>query len=200
MGRLTSDMVLRAYAMGIFPMADGRDDPELFWVEPEMRGILPLNGVHISRSMAKVMRRQPFDVRVNTAFHQVMLGCASREETWINAEIERLYVELHHRGYAHSVECWQGAELVGGLYGLALGGAFFGESMFSRRTNASKVALLSLAEMLSRAGYQLLDTQFITSHLSTLGAVEIPRSEYLQRLDRALASPVADLWSKTKYR
>jgi len=183
--------LLNLYANGVFPMAEARDSDDVFIVNPEVRGIIPLDGLKISKSLAKVVRAGVFDVRVNTAFSDVVSACAAstpgREDTWINPGIEYLYAELHKMGRAHSVECWQNNELVGGLYGVHLGGAFFGESMFSQRTDASKVALVHLIGRLNAGGFKLLDTQFITPHLLTLGAVEISRDEYQMRLKNALA-------------
>lgn len=188
--QITPDILLRAYATGLFPMARGRNDPNLYWVDPERRGILPLDGFHVPRSLRKTLRRGLFEVRVDTAFLAVMRGCAAptpgRPDTWINAEIEALFTELHARGAAHSIECWQGGRLVGGLYGLALGGAFFGESMFSTVTDASKVALCHLVARLIGGGFTLLDTQFITDHLARFGAREVPRAIYLGLLDEAM--------------
>ncbi|CUW86412.1 leucyl/phenylalanyl-tRNA--protein transferase [Rhizobium pusense] len=190
---ITVDILLRAYSAGLFPMADSADDPELFWVEPEVRGIIPLNSFHISKSLAKAMRKKPFDIRFNTAFEAVMAGCAAeapdRPSTWINATIRRLYSELHQIGHAHSVEAWEGKELVGGLYGVSLGAAFFGESMFSRRTNASKICLVHLVERLKASGFVLLDTQFTTEHLKTFGAIDVPKLEYAKMLDVAVNRP-----------
>lgn len=190
---LTSDLLLRAYAMGIFPMARSRGDQRLYWIDPDQRGILPLADFHIPRSLRKTLRRQAFEIRVDTAFEEVMQGCAQstadRPDTWINDEIVRLFVELHHLGMAHSVETWRDGMLVGGLYGLSLGSAFFGESMFSRETDASKVALVDLVARLKRAGYRLLDTQFVTDHLCRFGAVEIPRHQYLKLLTAAVDTP-----------
>ncbi|MCJ2873177.1 MULTISPECIES: leucyl/phenylalanyl-tRNA--protein transferase [Agrobacterium] len=190
---ITVDILLRAYSAGLFPMADSADDPELFWVEPEVRGIIPLNSFHISKSLAKAMRKKPFDIRFNTAFEAVMSGCAAeapdRPSTWINATIRRLYSELHQIGHAHSVEAWEGKELVGGLYGVSLGAAFFGESMFSRRTNASKICLVHLVERLKASGFVLLDTQFTTEHLKTFGAIDVPKLEYAKMLDVAVNRP-----------
>jgi leucyl/phenylalanyl-tRNA--protein transferase len=187
---LTPHLLLRAYAMGIFPMADSADDPRIFWVEPATRGIIPLNGLHVSRRLARTVRRRLFEIRVDSAFDEVVAACAApapgRERTWINGTIRSLYGELHRMGFAHSVECWQEGRLVGGLYGVALGAAFFGESMFSRARDASKVALVHLVARLNTGGYRLLDTQFVTDHLRRLGAVEISRIEYLRRLDAAL--------------
>lgn len=190
---ITVDILLRAYSAGLFPMADSADDPELFWVEPEIRGIIPLDDFHVSRSLAKAMRRNPFDIRFNTAFEAVMAGCAAeapdRPSTWINATIRRLYTELHQIGHAHSVEAWEGKELVGGLYGVSLGAAFFGESMFSRRTNASKICLVHLVERLKAQGFVLLDTQFTTEHLKTFGAIDVPKQDYAKMLDLAVNRP-----------
>ncbi len=187
---LTADQLVRAYSMGVFPMARHRDDPRLFWIDPEERGILPLEQFHLSHSMRKVLRHTDLVVRCDSAFEAVMRLCAApatdRPETWINDEILRLFVELHRYGLAHSVEVWRDASLVGGLYGLALGSAFFGESMFSRETNASKIALAHLVARLRRGGYTLLDTQFVTEHLAQFGAIEIPRRDYLQRLADAI--------------
>jgi leucyl/phenylalanyl-tRNA---protein transferase len=186
------DELLSCYARGVFPMADGRDDPRLFLVDPVERGILPLDEFHVPRRLARTVRQGPFDVRFDTAFADVIEGCAaatpSRMETWINAPIASLYGALHRRGAAHSVECWQDGVLVGGLYGVRLGAAFFGESMFSRATDASKVALVHLAGVLAAGGFRLLDTQFITAHLQQFGAREIPRAAYRIALDAALAA------------
>lgn len=190
---ITVDILLRAYSAGLFPMADSADDPELFWVEPEIRGIIPLDDFHVSKSLAKAMRKKPFDIRFNTAFEAVMAGCAAeaadRPSTWINATIRRLYTELHQIGHAHSVEAWEGDELVGGLYGVSLGAAFFGESMFSRRTNASKICLVHLVERLNAKGFVLLDTQFTTEHLKTFGAIDVPKLDYARMLDLAVNRP-----------
>ena len=188
-GSLTADMLLRAYALGVFPMAESREDPEVFWVDPRWRGIFPLDAFHISRSLARHIRRGGFEVSVNRDFDGTLRGCADRPETWINDTIFRLYTALHARGFAHSLEVWEDGELVGGVYGVTLGAAFFGESMFSRRTNASKIALAYLVDRLRLGGFQLFDTQFITAHLRSLGAVEIPRAEYRRRLAEALARP-----------
>ena len=167
-------------------MAESRDDPDIFWVDPRMRGVLPLDGFHVSRSLARDMRRSPWSVQFNSDFVGVLDGCADRDDTWINAEIYGLYTELHRMGFAHSVEIWDGALLVGGVYGVTLGGAFFGESMFSRRTNASKMALAAAVDHLMQSGFVLFDTQFLTPHLSSLGAVEITRSAYHKHLKAAL--------------
>jgi leucyl/phenylalanyl-tRNA--protein transferase len=187
---LTSDIVLRAYAMGVFPMARSRDESRLYWIDPEQRGVLPLDRFHVSRSLRRTLRRGEFEIRVDTAFEAVMRACGepsgTRPDSWINEEIIRLFVELFHLGLAHSVECWRDGCLVGGLYGMALGAAFFGESMFSRVTDASKVALVHLVARLKMGGYCLLDTQFVTDHLQQFGAVEIPRGEYRLRLAEAI--------------
>ncbi|SCX28047.1 leucyl/phenylalanyl-tRNA--protein transferase [Agrobacterium rosae] len=184
------DILLRAYSIGLFPMADSADDPELFWVEPEMRGIIPLDDFHVSKSLAKAIRKRQFDIRFDTDFVGVMAGCAQeaddRPSTWINETIRRLYTELHQIGHAHSVEAWEGDELVGGLYGVSLGSAFFGESMFSRRTNASKICLVHLVERLRAKGFTLLDTQFTTEHLKTFGAIDVPKADYAKMLERAV--------------
>ncbi len=184
--QLTTEILLHAYASGVFPMSESRDDPEVFWVEPQMRGILPLDRLRISRSLARTLRRWHFKVTFNKAFADVVRACADREETWINDTIFALYCELHAEGHAQSVEVWHNDVLVGGAYGVTLGGAFFGESMFSTMTDASKVALAFLVDHLNRTGYVLLDTQFITDHLASLGAIEIPRETYQQQLAKAL--------------
>ena len=184
--QLTPDHLLNGYAQGIFPMAEGRDDPVVHWVDPRHRGIIPLDGFHISRSLARRLRRWPHLVTVNTAFHAVMLACAARPETWINATILDLYAALHARGQAHSLEVWERDTLVGGVYGVALGAAFFGESMFSRRTDASKIALAYLVHRLRAGGFTLFDTQFLTPHLASLGGVEVKRAEFQRRLAAAL--------------
>lgn len=182
--------LLECYARGVFPMADAREDESVFLVDPEKRGVIPLDGFHVSRRLARTVRGNPFDIRFDTAFPQVVLECAAakpgRAETWINGAIEDLYAQLFEIGHAHSVECWHEGRLVGGLYGVSLGGAFFGESMFSRQTDASKVALVHLVARLIADGFQLLDTQFITEHLTQFGTEEIPRAEYQRRLARAL--------------
>jgi leucyl/phenylalanyl-tRNA--protein transferase len=188
--RLTPDILIEAYAAGIFPMAESADDPELFWVDPNRRGILPLDAFHVPRRLQRVLRRGRFAVRADNAFASVIRGCAQASETrpgtWINDEIVRLYTALFERGAAHSVECWQEGELVGGLYGVSLGAAFFGESMFSRVSDASKVALAHLVARLRRGGYRLLDTQFLTPHLAQFGAIEISRARYHRLLAEAL--------------
>lgn len=187
---LTPEIVLRAYASGMFPMANDRNDPDLYWIDPDMRGVLPLDTFHLSRRLRRTVRSDYFTVRVDTAFRDVMRACADpaadRDTTWINDEIIDLYGALHGSGSAHSVECWCGDELAGGLYGVSIGAAFFGESMFSRQTDASKVALVHLVARLRQGRYRLLDTQFVTKHLATFGAVEISREEYQRRLADAL--------------
>jgi leucyl/phenylalanyl-tRNA--protein transferase len=189
---ITPELLLRAYSIGMFPMSESADDPELFWVEPDIRGIIPLDGFHVSKSLQKAIRKAPFDIRFDTAFDQVVEKCAEaaedRPSTWINQQIKDLYGALHRLGHAHSVEAFEGDELVGGLYGVTLGSAYFGESMFSRRTNASKICLVHLVERLRERGFTLLDTQFTTEHLKTFGAVDIPKAEYGVLLDKAMES------------
>ena len=189
--RLTPEMLLQAYRAGIFPMAERRDDPSLFWVSPDARGIFPLDKFHLPRRLARTVRSDRFTVKVDTAFEDVMSACAAaapdRDESWINDEILSLYTGLHKIGHAHSVECWREGRLAGGLYGVKIGAAFFGESMFSRERDASKVALAHLVARLKAGGFRLLDAQFITSHLAQFGAIEIPRDEYLALLAAALA-------------
>jgi len=189
LGVIDSDMLLRAYAFGVFPMAEARDDPELFWVDPELRGILPLDHFHLPKRLRRTIKAQPFEVRIDTSFRQVMMACAesgkAREGTWINDQIIALYSELFARRHAHSVECWHEGRLVGGLYGVSLGAAFFGESMFSRETDASKVALAYLVARLRFGGFRLLDTQFVTTHLQQFGTIEISRDAYRARLREA---------------
>lgn len=187
---ITPELIVRAYRAGIFPMAEDANSPDLFWVAPEKRGVLPLDGFNISRSLRKVLRQHAFSVKVDTDFGAIIDGCAAaapdRPSTWINDAIRSVYGELFRRGIAHTVEVWDGTELVGGLYGLAIGGAFFGESMFHRRTDASKIALAHLVERLNAGGFVLLDTQFLTPHLASLGGIEISREEYEERLAEAL--------------
>jgi leucyl/phenylalanyl-tRNA--protein transferase len=187
---LTAELLLKIYSSGIFPMAEDANDPTLYWVDPEERGILPLDTFYVPRRLQRTLLRTPFDVRLDTAFDDVVAACAAprfdRPTTWINDEILRLVSELHRMGHAHSVECWQADKLVGGLYGIALGGAFFGESMFSRATDASKIALCHLVARLRRSGFTLLDTQFVTEHLERFGVVEIPRADYQAKLKAAL--------------
>lgn len=183
---LTPELLLNAYAAGVFPMSEGRDDPEIFWVDPRRRGVLPLDGLHISRSLARRMRRGGYHVSLNTDFAGVVDACADRPQTWINAEIRRLYLQLHELGRAHSLEIRQGGALIGGVYGVTLGAAFFGESMFSYGTDGSKLALVHLVDHLRRCGFMLFDTQFITDHLASLGAIEVSRAFYRNHLALAL--------------
>ncbi len=189
---LTPDVLLRAYAIGIFPMAEGRAHADLHWIDPELRGILPLDAFHVPRKLRRKVRRDEFEIRCDSAFDRVIRACAepceNRRDTWINPTIEALYIDLFKAGFAHSVECWRDGGLVGGLYGVSLGGAFFGESMFSRATDASKVALVHLALRLRLGGYLLLDTQFVTEHLSRFGAIEIPREQYRSHLAKAITT------------
>ncbi len=184
---ITVDILLRAYSIGLFPMAETSDSSTLFWVDPKERGIFPLDELIVSKSLAKTLRADRFEVRADENFDAVVLACANREKTWINAEIRRLYSELFEAGRAHSIEVLADGALVGGLYGVSLGAAFFGESMFHLARDASKVALVHLVARLRLGGYRLLDTQFVTPHLASLGAVEVPRSAYLQMLGRALS-------------
>lgn len=183
---LTPELLLNAYASGVFPMAETRDAAEIFWVDPRRRGVFPLDHFHISRSLARRLRRPDYQIRINSDFAGVVNGCADRPETWINDEIFGLYMQLHALGFAHSLEVWMDDALVGGVYGVTLGRAFFGESMFSRRRDASKIALAWLVDRLNVAGFTLFDTQFITPHLASLGAIEIPRARYRALLDQAL--------------
>lgn len=178
--------LLYGYATGVFPMAESKDDPNVFWVRPKMRGILPLESLHVSHSMRRFLKKNPFEIRFDCNFEATVKACADREETWINKTIFDAYVTLFQNKCAHSVECYENGKLVGGLYGVSLKSAFFGESMFSRRTNASKTALFYLVERLKKGGFTLLDTQFITPHLASLGGVEIPQEEYLTLLRAAL--------------
>jgi leucyl/phenylalanyl-tRNA--protein transferase len=190
---ITPEILLRAYSIGLFPMAESADDPEIFWVEPDLRGVLPLNDFHVSKSLAKTIRRKPFDIRFDHDFEAVIAACAEetsgRPSTWINQTIQSLYASLFRMGHAHTVEAWDGDQLVGGLYGVSLGAAFFGESMFSRRTDASKICLAHLVERLKENGFVLLDTQFTTEHLKTFGAIDVPKDEYEHMLTKAMASP-----------
>lgn len=179
---LTPSLLLNAYAAGVFPMADSADDPDIYWVDPTYRGVLPFERFHVPKSLIKRLKKNDVAVTVDRVFEQVLDGCADRPETWINDTIRTLYCQLHHFGYCHSVEVWIGDELVGGLYGVALGGVFFGESMFSRQPDASKIALVALMARLRVGGFTLLDTQFVTDHLRRFGATEIPRSDYLRQL------------------
>ena len=186
MSELDPRLLLQGYATGIFPMADSRDADELFWVEPKNRAIIPLDGFHVSRSLRRTLRSGRFDVTHDRDFAGVIAACADREQTWINAELERAMLALHHSGHAHSIEVWEGDRLAGGLYGVKLGRAFFGESMFSRRADASKVALAWLVARLKTGNFALLDCQFMTEHLASLGAITIPRDAYVALLSAAL--------------
>jgi leucyl/phenylalanyl-tRNA---protein transferase len=189
----TAEDLVDCYKRGVFPMAEARDDPRIFLIDPEHRGVIPLDGFHLPRRLARTVRADVFEVRIDSAFDAVIDGCAAaaenRQETWINEPIHELYRELFARGLVHTVECWQGEVLMGGLYGVALGGAFFGESMFSRARDASKVALVHLVARLVAGGYRLLDAQFMTEHLSQFGAVEIARADYRRKLLEALVAP-----------
>ena len=191
MTALDPRLLLQGYAAGIFPMADSRDADDLFWVEPRSRAILPLDRFHLSRSLRRTIRSGRFQVTLDRQFDAVLAGCADREETWINADIERAMLALHASGHAHSVEVWLDERLVGGLYGVKLGRAFFGESMFSRTTDASKVALAWIVARLKVGGYTLLDCQFMTEHLATFGAVNVTRSRYVSLLGDALGADAA---------
>lgn len=190
---ITPEIMLRAYAAGIFPMAETADDPNLFWVEPEMRGVMPLDGFHLSSRLARTVRSERFEIRVDSDFEAVIAACAEsrpdRPDTWINRRIREIFGALYRIGHVHTVECWREGRLVGGLYGLALGGAFFGESMFHRETDASKVALVHLVARLRLGGYRLLDAQFQTAHLAQFGTQEVPRAAYRLLLERALSAP-----------
>ena len=187
---ITPQVLLRAYACGIFPMAESADDPQLYWIEPQARGVLPLERMTVPRRLARTIRRAPYEIRIDTAFEEVIEGCASsrpgRRSTWINAQIRNLYRELFRQGHCHTVEVWHEGELAGGLYGVALGGAFFGESMFSNVRDASKIALVYLAARLIHGGFLLLDTQFVTDHLRQFGTVEVEKPEFHARLDAAI--------------
>ena len=190
MSTITPQILLKAYAAGIFPMAESAEDNALYWVEPEERGIIPLDGLHISHSLRKRIRQRRFDVRVDTAFTDVISACAEkmpdRKTTWINQRIKSLYGQLYKMGCCHSIECWRRNQLVGGLYGVRIGGAFFGESMFSRETDASKVALVHLVARLKAGNFTLLDAQFTTPHLESLGAHAVNRADYHVLLERAI--------------
>jgi leucyl/phenylalanyl-tRNA--protein transferase len=189
---LSPDLLLYTYRLGLFPMADPEQDGAVYWMDPDPRGIIPLDAFHVPSTLRKLVRRAPFEVVPDRAFEAVMRACAApapgRESSWISEELVEVYTALHRRGVAHSVECWAEGRLVGGLYGVALGGAFFGESMFSRARDASKVALVHLVAALRRGGFVLLDTQFVTPHLEQFGAEEIPQTEYKRRLAEALAT------------
>jgi leucyl/phenylalanyl-tRNA--protein transferase len=185
---LTPDLLLYAYRSGVFPMADPDEDDAVYWYAPDPRAVLPLDAFHVPQTLAKLVRQARFDVRTDTDFRGVMEACATRRSTWISDELIDAYTALHERGFAHSVECWHDGALAGGLYGVALGGAFFGESMFHRVRDASKVALVHLVRQMRRGGFRLLDTQFNTPHLVRFGVTEIPRLEYERRLADALAA------------
>lgn len=198
MEEISPDLVLKAYALGLFPMAESRYDKNVHWVSPEKRGILPFTGFHVPRSLQKIIRRAPFTLRFNLDFEAVMHACgADRAETWINDPIIHTYTELHRQGYAHCLSVYEGHELVGGIYGLAIGGAFFGESMFAKKPNASRIALVHLAARLHRKGFTLFDAQFVNPHLLQFGCVEIPRAEYLLLLKQALTVRPQSLVSGT---
>ncbi|MFY9212089.1 MAG: leucyl/phenylalanyl-tRNA--protein transferase [Aestuariivita sp.] len=186
---LTPELLLHGYSIGIFPMAEHRNDPDIFWVDPRRRGVMPLNRLHLSRSLRRALRQSLYRPALNEDFAGTVEACADRSETWINDEIRALYAQLHAKGHAHSVELWEEDELIGGVYGVTLGAAFFGESMFSRRPNASKMALAYLVDRLRLGGFVLFDTQFITPHLASLGAVEISRAAYHSMLQEALRLP-----------
>ncbi len=190
MTRIDADILVQAYAAGLFPMAENAADPVLHWIDPEERGVIPLAGFHVPHSVQKQVLRQNFEVRINTKFENVIAACAertaNRKVTWINRTIKKLYTELHNQGKCHSVECWQGGQLVGGLYGVHLGAAFFGESMFSRQPNASKVALVHLVARLNFGNFKLLDAQFMNDHLVQFGARPVARADYLIALELAL--------------
>ncbi len=190
---ITPTLILRAYSAGVFPMADSAGSEEIFWVDPKKRGVIPLDKFHLSASLRKRALKGDYDIRINTAFPRVVSACADRPETWINAEINDHFCTLFRMGYAHSVEIWIHDNLVGGLYGISMGGAFFGESMFSRQRDASKLAMLALVARLKVGGFKLLDTQFVTDHLISLGATEISRLEYHKRLEAALNAH-GDFW------
>jgi len=187
---ITPQVLLKAYTCGIFPMAESADDPALYWIEPQQRGILPLDRVHVPKRLARTIRQGIFEIRIDTDFEGVLDGCAAsragRRTTWINRKIRALYRDLYDAGYCHTVEAWSGGRLVGGLYGVALHGAYFGESMFSVERDASKVALVYLCARLIRGGFLLLDTQFVTDHLRQFGTIEIERDQFHARLERAL--------------
>ncbi len=183
---LSPTLLLNAYAAGVFPMADSAADPDVYWVDPAFRGVLPFDAFHVPKSLAKRLRRGDFEVTVDRAFEAVLDGCADRQETWINGKIRELYGALHEYGYCHSLEVWMDGRLAGGLYGVALGAAYFGESMFSRAPDASKIALVYLMARLKAGRFRLLDTQFVTEHLRRFGATEIPRSAYQRQLADAI--------------
>jgi leucyl/phenylalanyl-tRNA--protein transferase len=193
---LTPELLLEAYRQGLFPMAYNSGSPYIHWICPEMRGQLSITEIHIPKRLHKTLKHNPFEIRLNTSFEEVVHGCAEstekRPETWINAPIFKVFCELHERGYAHSLECWQDEKLVGGIYGLAIAAAFFGESMFSRETDASKVALMNLVARIWKAGFTLFDTQFVNEHLKQFGAYELPHNEYKHRLNIAMGKEGVD--------
>lgn len=201
MSSITPQILLKAYAAGIFPMAESADDAALYWIEPELRGVIPLDAFHIPRSLAKRVRQRPFEIRIDTDFDAVIDGCADRtpdrRSTWINTRIRALYSQLHKMGFCHTVECWQDGRMVGGLYGVRIGAAFFGESMFSRARDASKVALVHLVARLNAGGFRLLDAQFLTEHLKRFGAEEVVRDTYHLLLEDALGAE-ADFFAFTE--
>lgn len=206
MTQITPELLLKAYAYGVFPMAKSRDDDEVYWVQPKERGVIPLSEFHVPRSLKKTLRKKNYEVRLDTAFMEVIDSCAEtthdREDTWINDEIRELFLDLFEAGLAHSVETWMDGELAGGLYGLSMGAVFFGESMFTRRDNASKIALCHLVATMKAGGYRLLDTQFINDHLKNFGAIEITHKDYMSELGDALGhmgrfGPVPD-YSETE--
>ena len=186
---LSPQLLLQAYAMGVFPMAESQQDEDVMWIEPKLRGVFPLDNFHISRSLAKAIQKADYQVTINQSFADVVDACAEREETWINGSIRQGYMDLHAVGHAHSLEVWRGGNLIGGVYGVTLGAAFFGESMFSRATNASKIALAYLVTHLRKSGFTLFDTQFLTPHLASLGAIEISQEDYLAQLQTAVRAP-----------
>ncbi|THH38069.1 leucyl/phenylalanyl-tRNA--protein transferase [Aliishimia ponticola] len=186
---LTPELLLHGYSIGIFPMAERRNDPEVFWVDPKRRGIIPMDGLHLSRSLKRRMRKPDVSVTLNRAFDTVLDACGDRDETWINDELAELYRELHRLGRAHSLEVWYGDRLAGGVYGVSIASAFFGESMFSNARDGSKIALACLLPHLRACGFRLFDTQFITPHLASLGGIEITRQVYHQKLEEALRHP-----------
>jgi leucyl/phenylalanyl-tRNA--protein transferase len=191
MSKISPQLVLQAYCSGAFPMAHPEDENQIYWHAPDPRAILPFDEFHVPTNLARLVRQKPFTVTTDCAFERVIHACAERTSTWISRDIIRIYTELHERGFAHSVECWAEEQIVGGLYGVAVRGAFFGESMFYRTSNASKVALVHLFDMLHRGGFLLHDIQFLSSHMEQFGAVEISREQFLNRLDRALATAAA---------
>lgn len=188
MSEITPELLLQAYANGVFPMADSASSDEIYWVDPTHRGVFPLDGFHISRSLRRALNRADYDIRIDSDFARTVANCANRDETWINAEIFDLYSQLHQLGFAHSLEVWRDDQMIGGVYGVALGAGFFGESMFSNATNGSKIALAYLVHRLNTGGFQVFDTQFITPHLASLGAIEIPRETYHDQLFPAVTA------------